>query len=59
MHLSRGVIEIAGRRRVAVMAKESGGGGSTLLAQGGIAAAMAPGCSAFSQGPRLAMVWGT
>jgi L-aspartate oxidase len=36
-------IALAGRRRVAVMAKESGGGGSTLLAQGGIAAAMAPG----------------
>jgi L-aspartate oxidase len=33
-------IELAGRRRVAVISKESGGGGSTSLAQGGIAAAL-------------------
>jgi len=38
-------IALAGRRRVAVISKESGGGGSTLLAQGGIAAAMGLGDS--------------
>jgi L-aspartate oxidase len=38
-------IALAGRRRVAVIAKESGGGGSTLLAQGGIAAAIGQGDS--------------
>jgi L-aspartate oxidase len=38
-------IALAGRRRVAVISKESGGGGSTLLAQGGIAAAIAQGDS--------------
>ncbi len=38
-------IALAGRpgREVAVVAKESGGGGSTQLAQGGIAAAVGPG----------------
>ena len=39
-------IALAGRRRVAVISKESGGGGSTLLAQGGIAAAIGQGDSA-------------
>ena len=38
-------IALAGRRRVAVISKESGGGGSTLLAQGGIAAAIGEGDS--------------
>lgn len=38
-------IALAGRRRVAVISKESGGGGSTLLAQGGIAAAIGQGDS--------------
>jgi L-aspartate oxidase len=38
-------IALAGRCRVAVMAKEDGGGGSTRLAQGGIAAALGPGDS--------------
>ncbi len=38
-------IELAGRRRVAVVSKESGGGGSTQLAQGGIAAAIGAGDS--------------
>jgi L-aspartate oxidase len=36
-------IELAGRCRVAVVSKESGGGGSTQLAQGGIAAALGAG----------------
>jgi L-aspartate oxidase len=36
-------IELAGRRRVAVVSKELGGGGSTKLAQGGIAAALGAG----------------
>ena len=36
-------IELAGRRRVAVVSKEPGGGGSTKLAQGGIAAALGAG----------------
>ena len=36
-------IALAGRRRVGVISKESGGGGSTLLAQGGIAAAIGKG----------------
>ena len=36
-------IALAGRRRVAVISKETGGGGSTQLAQGGIAAAVGPG----------------
>jgi L-aspartate oxidase len=36
-------VALAGRREVAVLAKESGGGGSTELAQGGIAAAVGPG----------------
>ncbi|HET9061617.1 MAG TPA: FAD-binding protein [Acidimicrobiales bacterium] len=39
-------IELAGHARVAVVSKEPGGGGSTVLAQGGIAAATAPGDSA-------------
>ncbi|MGH9106673.1 MAG: L-aspartate oxidase, partial [Acidimicrobiales bacterium] len=38
-------IALAGRRRVAVVSKEVEGGGSTVLAQGGIAAALAPGDS--------------
>ena len=38
-------LELAGHRRVAVVAKEPGGGGSTVLAQGGIAAAVAEGDS--------------
>jgi L-aspartate oxidase len=38
-------IELSGQQRVAVVAKESGGGGSTRLAQGGIAAAIAAGDS--------------
>jgi L-aspartate oxidase len=38
-------IALAGRRRVAVISKESGGGGSTVLAQGGIAAAIGQGDS--------------
>jgi L-aspartate oxidase len=38
-------LELAGHRRVAVVSKESGGGGSTLLAQGGIAAALGTGDS--------------
>jgi L-aspartate oxidase len=38
-------IALAGRRNVAVVAKEAGGGGSTELAQGGIAAAVGPGDS--------------
>ncbi|HXW78198.1 MAG TPA: FAD-dependent oxidoreductase [Acidimicrobiales bacterium] len=36
-------IALAGRRRVAVVSKENAGGGSTMLAQGGIAAAVGPG----------------
>ncbi|HTT89528.1 MAG TPA: FAD-binding protein [Acidimicrobiales bacterium] len=36
-------IELSGQRRVAVVSKESGGGGSTRLAQGGIAAALGAG----------------
>lgn len=39
-------LELAGRRRVAVVSKENAGGGSTLLAQGGIAAALGTGDSA-------------
>ena len=39
-------LELAGRRRVAVVSKENAGGGSTLLAQGGIAAALGAGDSA-------------
>jgi aspartate oxidase len=36
---------LAGRRRVALISKETGGGGSTQLAQGGIAAPIGPGDS--------------
>jgi L-aspartate oxidase len=39
-------LELAGRRRVAVVSKENAGGGSTQLAQGGIAAALGTGDSA-------------
>ena len=39
-------LELAGRRRVAVVSKENAGGGSTMLAQGGIAAALGTGDSA-------------
>ena len=38
-------VALAGRRRVALISKETGGGGSTQLAQGGIAAPMGPGDS--------------
>jgi L-aspartate oxidase len=38
-------VALAGRRRVTVISKESGGGGSTMLAQGGIAAPIGPGDS--------------
>jgi L-aspartate oxidase len=38
-------IALAGRREVAVLSKQGGGGGSTELAQGGIAAAVGPGDS--------------
>jgi len=41
-------IALAGRCKVAVISKEAGGGGSTMLAQGGIAAALEPGDSAAS-----------
>lgn len=41
-------LSLAGPRRVAVVAKQAGGGGSTQLAQGGIAAALAPGDTALS-----------
>jgi L-aspartate oxidase len=39
-------ISLAGRRRVGVISKENDGGGSTQLAQGGIAAAVGPGDTA-------------
>jgi L-aspartate oxidase len=38
-------VALAGRRRVALISKETGGGGSTVLAQGGIAAPIGPGDS--------------
>ena len=38
-------VALAGRRSVALISKESGGGGSTVLAQGGIAAPIGPGDS--------------
>ena len=38
-------VALAGRCRVAVISKETGGGGSTQLAQGGIAAPIGPGDS--------------
>jgi L-aspartate oxidase len=39
-------LSLAGRRRVGVISKEADGGGSTLLAQGGMAAAIGPGDTA-------------
>lgn len=39
-------VALSGRRSVAVLSKEPGGGGSTKLAQGGIAAALSPADSA-------------
>lgn len=39
-------IALSGQQRVAVVSKEAGGGGSTQLAQGGIAAALSPDDSA-------------
>lgn len=41
-------VALAGRRRVALISKETGGGGSTQLAQGGIAAPIGPGDSSVA-----------